>query len=109
MMELKEFIEDTVVQDEDDTEEIVAPLVEEAINQMSRVELKEFIMENVVEDPKPTTKPVDEEEINRMSMEELREFIEDSPIEAAKTENINQMSKVELKNSLWKMLLRIRN
>jgi len=85
MEELREFIEDSPIE----------AAKTENINQMSRVELKEFIMENVVEDPKP--KPVDEEEINSMSMEELREFIEDSPIEAAKTENINQMSRVELK------------
>merc|ERR1711892_669145 len=76
---------------------------------MSRVELKGFIMENVVEaDELKTTvaPPQTAEDIQSMSMEELREFIKETPVDNTKsekitfpknTDDINQMTMEELR------------
>merc|ERR1712001_418761 len=94
MPELKEFIADTVLAENDQTEKIIAPLVENALEKLSRKELKNIVMETVVsddeekekdafaelpkikEDVKKITEPKNVDDINKMTMQELKEFIE---------------------------------
>ena len=126
MTELKEFISETVMKDTDETEEVIEPLVEEALEKMSKTELKKVVMETVVEnneeavttqapsfanfpqmefkeniedDRQKITEPKNVDDINKMTMQELKDFIEKNSAKP-KTEKPQVQEKLEIKDGM---------
>merc|ERR1719433_2219640 len=117
MPELKEFIADTVLAEDEDTEEIIVPLVENALEDMSKKEIKKLVMDVVEreeekksEDEKDLMKevltegsiklmqPQNVNDINKMTMQELKDFIEQNS--AATTQRPTEKDKIAIKDGM---------
>merc|ERR1712079_244343 len=98
MKELKSVIKEAVIEEVelDKSEKLitpptqtttVAPVIEDAINKMTMTELKEFIMENVVENEEEIHVPeVEEEDLQFMSRNQMKEVIKEIIMEAVENE-----------------------